>query len=315
MRIIFFGSSVFALPALKALFSSGHEIIQVVTQPDKEKGRGLVRASTAVKKIAVLNKVAVYQPEKINNQESIKFLSRLSPDLFVVISYGQILPARILEIPKRLSINLHASLLPKYRGAAPINWALINGEKETGITVIKMNEKMDAGEIVLQKKIYIDSSDTAVSLEEKLSQDGTGLLLESIKLIEMGKVTLFAQDEGMVSFAPKLKKGDGRINWSESAEQIRNLIRGTYNWPGSFTYYKGKLLKIYKAEVAVLDIQGANYTPGEIVKIKEGEIILATGRDYLAINELQLEGKRKMVVKEFIPGHRLEAGEKFHSKN
>jgi methionyl-tRNA formyltransferase len=208
---------------------------------------------------------------------------------------------------------LHASLLPRYRGAAPINWAIINGEKETGLTIIKMNDKMDSGEIILQKKIDIDNVDTAVSLEEKLAREGADLLLECIDKIEKNNFQLLPQDEAGVSFAPKLKKKDGLINWHAPAEGVQNLIRGTFDWPGAFTYYNGKLLKIFKAYVYRFKDLPASRIAGEIIKVSREGIIVATGSDNLIIEELQIEGGRRMRVEEFISGHKIYPQERFSS--
>jgi len=249
MNIVFFGSSRFAAPVLEALLTSRHKVTCVLTQPDRPKGRGLHFAGTVMKTIASESGIRIYQPYNVNDSDTIKFLKGLNPDLFVVIAYGQILSSAILSIPKAFSINLHASLLPKYRGAAPINWALIKGEKITGITVMKMTEEMDAGPIIQQKEIEISNLDTSITLEDKLSHFAAQLLLTSLHSIEDNNYNLVPQDENNVSFAPKLKKEDGRIDWNKPACDIYNLIRGCISWPGAFTYYKGKLLKIYKARV------------------------------------------------------------------
>jgi methionyl-tRNA formyltransferase len=210
-----------------------------------------------------------------------------------------------LHIPKIFSINLHASLLPKYRGAAPINWAVINGETKTGLTIIKMNEMIDAGEIVLKKSVDIDSSDTAVSLERKLAREGASLLLECLDGIDKKTFKLTPQDSAEVSLAPKLKKNDGLIDWNKGAQEVQNLIRGTFDWPGAFTYYKGKLLKIYKATVTQLPSYPVTQLPGEIMRVSKEGIVVATGKESLLIKELQMEGKRRMKVEEFIAGHKV----------
>jgi len=310
MKIVFFGSSNFGVPALKAISATSHKIIAVVTQPDKAKGRHLFESSTAIKETALSLGFKIYQPQKVNRSEVVKFLTDLNPDLFIVIAYGQILGADILHIPKIFSINLHASLLPKYRGAAPINWAVINGETKTGLTIIKMNEAMDAGEIVLNKSIAIDSSDTAVSLERKLAREGASLLLECLEGIDKKTFQLTPQDSAEVSLAPKLKKKDGLIDWHKEAQEVQNLIRGTFDWPGAFTYYKGKLLKIYKATVAQLPSCPVAQLPGEIMQVSKEGIVVVTGRRSLIIEELQLEGKRRMKAEEFIAGHKISPGDR-----
>lgn len=305
MDIVFFGSSKFAVPSLKALLSSGHKISCVVTQPDKRKGRGLSLGATAIKELAREFNLKIYQPENINILEAIKLLKTLNPDLFVVIAYGQILSSGILNIPKIFSINLHASLLPRYRGAAPINWAIIKGEKITGITVIKMTEKMDAGPIILQKDIGISNDDTVITLEDKISNLAAQLLLTTLSSIDDNNYNLMPQDEDNVSFAPKLKKEDGRIYWGKTARDIYNLIRGCISWPGAFTYYNGKLLKIYKAKVSFSVREFSNSIAGNIISISKEGMVVATGKEDLVIEELQIEGKRRMKVGEFIAGHKI----------
>jgi len=311
MNIVFFGSSNFAVPSLQALAKTKHNISCVLTQPDKEKGRGLHIEGTAIKAAADTLGLKVYQPEKINTIETANFLKSLNVDLFVVASYGQILSQEVLDVPKIFSINLHASLLPKYRGAAPINWAIIKGEKATGVTVMKMERRMDAGPIILQKTIGILNEDTEIGLQDKLSNLAAELLLECLISIEDKNYKLKEQDEAGVSFAPKLKKNDGAIDWHKSAEEINNLIRGCMNWPGAFTYYKGKLLKIYKAKAFESLSPSVLQSPGGIVQVSKEGIIVATGGDVLMIKELQIESKRMMRVEEFIAGHKIRAGEVF----
>lgn len=310
MNIVFLGSPQFAAPSLKALIGSGHKISCVVTQPDRKKGRGLHLSATVIKNVAGVAKLKIYQPQRINAAEVLRFFKDLNPDLFVVVAYGQILSKDVLEIPKIFSINVHASLLPKYRGAAPINWAIINGDKTTGITIMKMSEKMDAGPILLQKNIAILGGDSAITLEKKLSCFGADLLLDSLKLIENNKYDLKLQEELDVSFAPKLKKPDGLINWNRPAQEINNLVRGCLNWPGAFTHYKGKLLKIYKATVIVSNYQTIKATAGQILGVAKEGISVATGGDNLLIEELQIEGKRRMGAGEFIAGHKLCPGDR-----
>lgn len=258
MNIIFFGSSEFAVPSLKAILAAKHKVCCVVTQPDRKKGRGLHLEGTVIKALAQEAGLKIYQPEDINTPLAEKSLKNLNPDLFVVISYGQILSQQILDIPKIFAINAHASLLPKYRGAAPINRSIINGDTQTGITIIKMTKDMDAGPVILQKIADINDEDTAISLEDKLSKPAADLVVESLQLIEKNNYRLREQEADKISFAPKLKKEDGLICWDKPAGDIRNLIRGCVTWPGAFSYYRGKLVKIYKA--GVTRTQG--YLPG-----------------------------------------------------
>lgn len=309
MNIIFFGSSQFAVPTLKALLETAHKISCVVTQPDRQKGRGLHFEGTAVKTTAEAGGLKVYQPTSVNVMEAVRFLKDLNPDLFIVISYGQILSQEVLDIPKIFSLNIHASLLPKYRGAAPINRALIKGEKATGITIIKMTQKMDAGAIIMQKELGIEDDDTAITLEDKLSKISAELLVMSLNPIENNTYALLAQDEKEASFAGKLKKEDGLIKWDKPACSIHNLVRAVLVWPGAFTYHKGKLLKIYKTRVIPLSRYPVVPSPGKIMEVSKDGVVVATGKDYLSIEELQLEGKRRMKVEEFIAGHKIFAGE------
>jgi len=309
MNIVFFGSSNFAVSSLNSLLTSGHKVSCVVTQPDRQKGRGLHLEGTIIKTIALESNLKVYQPYNINAPEAIRLLEGLNPDLFVVIAYGQILSPEILGIPKIFSVNIHASLLPKYRGAAPINWAIIKGEKTTGITVIRMTQGMDAGPIILQKAVDISASDTAITLGERLSQLAAQSLADALSAIEQNDYKLIPQDEKKAAPAPKLTKDDGQIDWNKPAQDIHNLIRGCIAWPGAFTYYNSKLLKIYDAEIIRLsDCQSVNI-PGEIIKVSKEGIAVATRRDELLIKELQIEGKRRMKAEEFIRGHKIYSGE------
>lgn len=309
MNIIFLGSSHFAALSLEALLNSEHKISCAVTQPDKKGGRGLHLIHTIVKDIALKNKLRIYQPSNINSQETIRFLRSLSPDLLVVVSYGQILSQAVLDIPKIIPINLHASLLPRYRGAAPMNWAIINGEKNTGVSVMRIIKKMDAGEIILQKKVDIEEDDTVITLEGRLSRIGADSLIEAIDLIEGGNQELILQDESKVSYAPKLTKKDGLLDWNGSAFNIHNRVQGCLGWPGAFTYFKNKLVKIYKTRVDPLTDFSKSNSPGEIIRIFKDGIVVATAKACLVIEELQIEGKRRMMVEEFIAGHKIRIGD------
>lgn len=315
MKIIFFGSSHFAVPALNALINSHSDIACVVTQPDRKKGRHLHLGLTDVKSAAISAGLKVYQPEDINTQEAIRHLKGLSADLFIVVAYGQILSQEVLDIPEIFSVNIHASLLPKYRGAAPINWAVIRGDKVTGVSIIQLERKMDAGPILSQKQFQMEKADDAITLEVKLSKLGAGLLIDTLKDIRNKSYKLILQDENNVVMAPKLKKGDGNIDWGLVAEDIHNLVRGCLPWPGAFTYYKGKLLKIYKAEVlSQVHKPSISSVEGEIINISKEGIEVKTAGGSLLIQELQIEGKRRMPVLEFIAGHKMRAGERFSRK-
>jgi len=313
MNIIFFGSSDFAVPSLQALIASAHKISCVVTQPDRRKGRGLHLEGTSVKVIAQRNGLKIYQPQRINSPEVLKLLKNLNPDLLVVIAYGQILSQDILDIAKGLAINVHGSLLPQYRGAAPINWAIIKGETATGVTIIKMVKEMDAGPILLHSTIGIQEHDTFITLEDKLSKLAAPLLMEALVSVENNNYKLIEQDERKISLAPKLKKTNGNIDWDAAAKDIHNLVRGFLPWPGAFTYYKGKLLKIYQTKIEAPERQGARAS-GEILNVSQEGIVVATGKDDLVIEELQIEGRRKMMAEEFIAGHKIRSGERLEKK-
>jgi len=310
MDIVFFGSSKFAVPSLKALLDAGQNIVHCVTQPDKKKGRGLQSSGTPVKAAALELKLPVYQPQDLNSRESEEFLKKLKPDLFVVIAYGQLLKEEILSIPKVFSMNIHGSLLPKYRGAAPVNWAIIKGEETTGVTAIKLTKDMDAGPILAQEAVEIDKDCNSLELEDTLSRLGADLLIECLKNIEADTYEIIMQDENKVSFAPKLRKKDGLIAWDRLAPQIHDLIRGCFGWPGAYTVYNGKLLKVHKSSLA-----GAHVTlspgnePGTIVDISDGYIGVAAKDSILFIRELQVEGKKRMTAQEFISGYKIAVGE------
>jgi methionyl-tRNA formyltransferase len=308
MKIIFFGTSRLAASILEALFLSKHKVKAVVTTPDKKRGRGQKIAFSPVKLFAQKKGLTILQPTDLEDKAFLQILRNFSVDLLVVCAYGKMLTKEVLQIPQIYAINLHTSLLPKYRGAAPINWALIKGERKTGVTIFRMNEYMDQGEIILQKKIDISLTDNALSLTQRLAELGAKTLLEAIDLIVQQKVTFVAQDENQVSYAPKLRKKDGLINWQTSALEIHNRIRGLQPWPSAFTYLNNKLLKIWQSKV----IESKNNAqPGEILEIDTQKgILVQTSKHILLITELQLEGKKKMSVTEFILGHKIEVGQK-----
>ena len=308
MKIVFFGSAHFAVPSLEALIKSSHEIVCVVTQPDKQKGRHLQVSGTDVKSTAVSAKLKIFQPEDIKSPESVKFLKGLEADLFVIVAYGQIFSQEVLDIPKLMPINIHASLLPRYRGAAPINWAIINGDKKSGVTIMFVTRKMDSGPVILQQDVKVEEKDTSVTLEEKLRNCGAELLIDALKIIDNRSYCLVDQDEDKVTLAPKLKKEDGLIDWDTSAMDIHNQIRGLLPWPAAFTRYRGKILKIFQSDVLPLF---PNHKPvsGEVVRADKDVIIVACARGFLAIKELQLEAGKRMPAQSFISGHKLIAGE------
>lgn len=312
MRIVFFGTSEFAIPSLKALLGSKHEVALVVTQPDKKKGRSLKISPSPVKAVASDESIPVYQPIDASSPESAAYLEGLKPDLFVVISFGQILKANILKIPKIFSINVHGSLLPKWRGAAPTNWAVMAGDRSTGVTVIKMNEKMDEGDIILKEETGITCDDTNMTLSGRLSELGAAALMKAVAMIEAraSGVELIKQHPSLVTYAPKLNKSDGLINWSEPAAMIHNKVRGLLPWPGAYTGYEGRTLKILKTELVKGEFKDG--APGEVIAASEADgIVVNTGSGALSIRRLQPEGKKEMDSGPFLLGHRIKKGYQF----
>ncbi len=311
MKIVFFGSSSFAVESLQ-LLKSKHEIAAVFTQPDRRKGRHLHLAKTPVKICAENNKIEVFQPERIGDEQVIAMLKKFHADIFVVVSFGQKLSRQVLDIPKLYCINVHASLLPKYRGAAPINYAIVNGDKITGVSIMKMNEFMDAGDIILSKSIEIGDDDSIV-LMEKLGKLGAQALLEAIDSIEKGKVEFIRQDQTQVTKAHKLKKTDGFIDWQDSAESIHNRVRGLLPWPCAYTFYKGKFLKVLKSRVVdYLQQRHRDIKPGEVILVRKQEgIVVACGTGELMIERVQPEGKKVMDAHAFVLGHHMKPGDAF----
>ena len=309
MKIVFFGTGEFAVGPLERLIKDGVDVTTIVSQPDKPKGRHLKLTAPAVKTAGDKLKIPVLQPKRLSDKNFISHLKNLNPDIFVVITYGKILKTEILSIPKIFSINLHASLLPKYRGAAPINWAILNGDVETGVTIIKMNEKMDAGEIITQGRVKIETSDDYYSLSKKLSFEGENLLAQTVKKIQSSDFMLTKQDDKLATLAPKLTKKDGLINWNDTAVNIHNKIRGLYGWPGCFTHLKDKIIKIHKSQIKDISIP-KNIQPGQIIEIDTDSIYVATKIGILAIKELQPESSKRMKVPQFVAGHDIKAGDR-----
>ncbi len=308
MRIVFFGTSSFAIPCLEALSPSGHALSAVVTQPDKPGGRARPLIESPVKRWAVEKKVPLLQPADLSNISFLKRLKELNADLFAVVSYGKILPSALLSLPPRGSVNVHPSLLPRYRGASPIPWAILSGDRETGVSIIKVVETVDAGEVLLQKRMTIADTVDAMQLSERLSHLGGELLVESLRKIEEGKAVPIPQ-KGEVVEAPRFKKEDGLIDWTKSGDTLSRQIRALVPWPGSFSYLHGKRVLIWKAVVAQEEKKGR---PGEIVRVsEEGEIGVKTGKGILWIQEIQLEGKQRMQSRQFLIGRPVKDGETF----
>ncbi len=309
MKIVFLGSAHFAQVSLARLAKTEHAIACVVTQQDKKQDRGMCVRPTPVKEFALENGLPVYQPADINSPEAAARLKGYGADVFVVIAYGQKLSQQLLDMPAVMPVNIHASLLPYYRGAAPINRALINGETVTGVTAMKMVHRMDAGPVILQKECAITPQDTAETLERSLAQLGADLLVEALDLLAAGKAVLFEQDEAKATHAAKLKKADGLIDWSLPAKQVIDRVRGCQPWPGAFTYYKGKLLKIFALHRSSSVAGGA--MPGEVAAVSKHELLVKCADGLLALDRVQAEGGTSMPVTEFIAGHKVCAGEKF----
>ncbi len=306
LKIVFFGTPEFAVPSLKMLLKSGEHIAAVVTQPDRPAGRGQKPAASAIKKIAVCHNLKVLQPEKVRDEKFIKALENINPDICIVAAFGQIFPKKLLEIPKFGFINVHSSLLPRYRGASPVNHAIINGDDLTGITIMLVDEGLDTGDLLLQEKtpIYID--DDAWTLSSRLAELGAQTLAKALYLKKRGFWNPVPQDSSKATYAPQLKKTDGLINWEKPGKSIINLIRGMAPWPGCFTYLQGKRVKIYKAEC--MDEDHDAYKPGQIISVSQRGIMTATGKGVVVITELQVEGKKRMSSDEFIRGHKPSAG-------
>ena len=305
MNIVFMGTPDFSVEALKSLIAAGHNITAVVTQPDKKKGRGEKVMFTPVKEEALKHDLKVYQPVKVREPEFIDELKKLDIDVIVVIAFGQILPKEILEMGQYGCINVHASLLPKYRGAAPIQWAVIDGEEESGVTTMQMNEGLDTGDILEVVKVPIDKKETGGSLFDKLSIAGANLIVKTLDDLQAGTVTPVKQDDTKSNYAKLLKKELGNIDFNQEAVKIERLIRGLNPWPSAYTKLADKTLKIWDADVVDKDYEGEN---GEIVEVTKDYFVVKTGSKSLKINELQLEGKKRMKSDIFLRGNKLEKG-------
>ncbi|HVN67247.1 MAG TPA: methionyl-tRNA formyltransferase [Candidatus Sulfotelmatobacter sp.] len=310
MRIIFFGTPQPAADILKLLLQGEHKVVGVVSQPDRPKGRGLIVGFSPVKELALRHALPLEQPEKLKGNDALKrFLSDLKPDLAVVVAYGKIIPAELLALPQKGFINVHASLLPKYRGAAPIQWALLNGEKETGITVFKLVEQLDAGPIIAQRAVPVAIDDNSETLSKKIFSAGEGALQEALSLLERGQAGFRAQDESKVTYAPLIAKESGAIDWKKSAGEIHDRVRALVAWPGAATLLGGKPLKILRSGIGVMDLAAQSKEPGTIVQlVKDDGFIVATGRGDLLVREVQPAGGKKMDAYAFALGHRLNVG-------
>lgn len=303
MKTVFMGTPDFAVGALRRLAEDGHEILAVVTQPDKPQGRKMVLTPPPVKQEALRLGLEVYQPRRVREPECIEYLTRLQPEVIVVAAFGQIIPKAILDLPKYGCLNIHASLLPKYRGAAPIQWAIIDGEKETGVTIMRMDEGLDTGDMLTKKVVLIEDDETGGSLFDKLSQAGAELLSETLTTLAKQDIIGEKQPkDSPTAYAAMIKREDGRIDWERSAVSLERLVRGLSPWPGCATRLHGKQLKVWKTRVGAA---GAGQQPGTVCEVKPDALCVQTGEGVLEILELQLEGKKRMDAATFLRGYKV----------
>jgi len=307
-RIVFFGTPSFAIPTLRCLLEGPDEVVGVVTQPDREKGRGRKMIISPIKELALQHGLTLLQPEKVKEEAFQEAVRGLQPDLFVVVAYGQILPKSVLNIPKYGAVNVHASLLPRYRGAAPIAWAILKGEKVTGVTTMVMDEGMDTGDILLQTEVPIGDEETCENLHDRLASLGAQLLLKTLEKMEAGNIRPIPQDHSKATYAPPLKKEDGHIDWRKGAAEIDRHVRAFHPWPGAFTTWGDRLLKIHRGERRERTPAGK---PGEVVWVGSDFIEVEAGKDSYLIKEVQLEGRKKMTIREFLSGHSISVGTVF----
>lgn len=315
MRIVFMGTPDFAVHSLKALLEAGHELIGVITQPDRPRGRGQKLTPSPVKTAAMEAEIPVYQPEKIKTPEFVNQLQQLSPDLIVVVAFGQLLSKQILELPRYGCINVHASLLPKYRGAAPIHWAVINGETKTGVTIMYMNEGLDSGDMIISSETDILPNEDTGSVHDKLAQLGGASLVKAIQLIAEGTAPRIPQNHDKATYAPLLKRETERIDWSKAPDAVCNLIRGLNPWPGAYTMLGEKVLKIWQARPCEAeDIAGTvpelkTASPGEILGRVPGlGFAVAASGGCIAVTEVQLQGNKRLNAEDFMNGHNIPRG-------
>jgi methionyl-tRNA formyltransferase len=297
-RILFMGTSEFAVPALQALHSGGFSLPLVVTQPDKPAGRGLELKESPIKKKAKELGLQVFQPEKVKAPEAVEVLGKIDPDVVIVAAYGQILPSAVLQIPKIACLNIHGSILPKYRGAAPIHYAVMNGDTETGVTIIYMNEKMDEGDMLLAKKTPLGLEEATGEVHDRLANLGAEGLLEALELLKQGKASRTPQDSSKASYAPSIKREFCRLDWNSPATRVFNRVRGLSPWPGAETGWNGMELKVHKAA-----LDGRKGKPGEVLEVSKDGVVVAAGVDSVRLVEIQPPGKKKMNAYDFTLGH------------
>lgn len=306
MRILFMGTPDIAVGCLQKIIDEKHDIIGVVTQPDKPVGRGKKMGMPPVKELALKYDLPVYQPIKARDEEFVNILKDLNPDLIVVVAFGQILPKSILDIPKFGCVNVHVSLLPKYRGAAPINWVIINGEDKTGVTTMYMDEGLDTGDMILTSEFELNDEITAGELHDIMKVEGAKVLKETIDLIEKGEAPRIPQNHEEFTYAPMMNKTLGQIDFSKSAKEIHNLVRGVNPWPSAYTNYKGQTMKIWKTKVLS---ESSDKVPGTILKVDKEGIRVSTKDNVILISEIQMPGKKRVLVEEYIKGNSIETNE------
>ena len=311
MVVVFFGTPQFAVPTLQRLLDSSHSLAGVITQPDRPRGRGQKVTHSPVKALALARGIAVYQPDRLKLPEVADTLRAWRPDLGVVAAYGRIIPEHLLNVPRLGMINVHASLLPKYRGAAPVHRAVINGDRETGVTIMRVVKELDAGGMFAKVTRPITSDDTSDVVERELARIGAELLVTVVDQLAGGTAREEPQDEAQATYAPRLTKEEGLIDWAQSASQIHNRVRGLYPWPHAYTFLKGARLILLRSEVRTGQENSFQQTPGTILEVASQAIHVATGNGRLAVTEVQPEGRRAMRVHDFLLGHRLAAGETF----
>lgn len=305
MRVIFMGTPDFSVGILEEIIKAGHEVVLAVTQPDKPKGRGNTVQFPPVKETALTHGIEVYQPTKIRDAECVEYLRKYHADIMIVAAFGQILSKEILDMPRYGCVNVHASLLPKYRGAAPIQWAVINGEKVSGVTTMRMDIGIDTGDMIEKVEVPLDKEETGGSLFDRLAEEGAKLCVHTMSEIEAGRATYTKQDESEATHTSMIKKQFGKIDWTKSAVEIERLVRGLNPWPSAYTSLNGKTLKIWRTSVEEAD-SGAK--AGTIVSLNKDEIAVQTGKGILLLQEVQLEGKKRMPVDAFLRGYQLEKG-------
>lgn len=309
MRIVFMGTPEFAIPSLKILLEHGYNVVSVVTAPDKPQGRGQMIASSPIKEFALLNKIPVLQPDRLKDPDFASGVTKLQPDLIVVVAF-RILPPEIFTLPRLGSFNLHASLLPKYRGAAPINWAIIQGEEETGVTTFLLQEKVDTGSILLQSRLRIGQNETAGELHDRLAELGSQVVLQTVRAIEAGNAPSHVQDDALASLAPKIFRDDCSIDWNKPSPHVHDFVRGLSPSPCAWTTLNHKILRVYRTSIA----ESAELLPGtkagEIVEVCPDRLLVRTQTGVVALEEVQQEGRKRMSISDFLRGTALAVGER-----